>query len=223
MSSIRVRNDAAGRRAHADDEDRHAAILRSGDRLRHFAAPRLTVRDQHERTRIARAPRRRSVIDTRRWRRRWPGLARRFRRLLRDLLVFLDQAQPPVDAALDVGVPGRVVLQAKGRLVFQVIEKEERTCWDRASAAPAASRCWRRARAQRDRPPTAATRQCVRRNFIDRCHRLPVTSRTRIDAEPSCRITRSMPAVRSSRHHRDRAGQRDNARRQRQDQAEPEG
>jgi hypothetical protein len=38
----------------------------------------------------------------------------------------------------------------------------------------------------------------VRRKRIDRCHRSPGTSGVRIDAEPSCRMTRSMPAVRIS-------------------------
>ena len=36
----------------------------------------------------------------------------------------------------------------------------------------------------------------VRRNLIDRCQRSPATSLVRIDADPSCRTTRSMPAVR---------------------------
>ena len=38
----------------------------------------------------------------------------------------------------------------------------------------------------------------VRRKRIDRCQRLPLTSWTCIDAEPSCRITRSTPALRTS-------------------------
>jgi hypothetical protein len=33
----------------------------------------------------------------------------------------------------------------------------------------------------------------VRRKRVERCHRSPGTSLTRMDAEPSCRITRSTP------------------------------
>ena len=38
----------------------------------------------------------------------------------------------------------------------------------------------------------------TRRNRMARCHRSPDTSGVRIDAEPSCRMTRSTPAVRTS-------------------------
>ena len=41
------------------------------------------------------------------------------------LLVALDQAQAPVDAELEVRVPGRVVLEAERRLLVEVIEEEE--------------------------------------------------------------------------------------------------
>ena len=103
----------------------------------------------------------------------------------------------------------RVVFDAEGRRVFEVIEeKEERV----GIARQPYLRCGDR-RKQRERHAIAShwsDSPSVRRNSIERRQRsrfvtrVPVddaaatpTSRTRIDADPSCRITRSTPLVRT--------------------------
>ena len=163
---------AAALRADADDEHRDVVVAGELQRARDFAAPRLTVGDQHEHLRV--------------------------RRLAVQLLVLLDQPHAPVDAELDVGVPGRVVLEPERRLLRRGDRGRRRTCSDPCvSRICGAAMCANSASAirssfQRSDSPS------MRRNRIDRCQRSPATSATRIDAEPSCRTTRSTPAVRTS-------------------------
>ena len=150
----------------------------SADRLGHLAAPRLAVGDQDERLGV--------------------------RRLALQLLVFLEQPQAPVDAALDVRVPGCVVLEAERGRSRDGRGRRSR-CSGRASGAPAAWRCGRTAPAPRGRLPTAATRRAsagTGPSGASDCRgrpdgAAPPTSVTCIDAEPSWSTTKSTPAVRT--------------------------
>ena len=47
-----------------------------------------------------------------------------------ELFVALDHPQAPVDGELEVGVPGRVVLDAERRRLTEMIEEEEETIGD---------------------------------------------------------------------------------------------
>ena len=139
---------------------------------RHLAAPRLSVGDQHERLRV--------------------------RRLAVELLSFsisrMPQAMPSSMLVSQVVSSSR----RNGDSCVEVIEEEEEGVRILASAGPAAWRCARTAPSRCGRPSTPATRRASRRNRIERCQRSPATSGVRIDAEPSCRMTRSTPAVRTS-------------------------
>ena len=116
---LKDRHRAAGQRADADDEDRDAAAgRRRFRRVGDLAAPGLAVGQQDEHLRV--------------------------RRLAVQFLVALDDAQAPVDAELEVGVPGRVVLDAERRLLVEMIEEEEERVRIAASAGSAARRCARR-------------------------------------------------------------------------------
>ena len=136
-------------------------VRASLQRSRHLAAPRLAVGDQHERLGV--------------------------RRLAVDLVVLLDQPHAPGDAELDVGVPGRVVLEAERRFLRSGDRGRRRRCWDPCvSRTCGAAMCAKSAIAMRS-SRHASDSPSMRRNRIARCQRLPGTSARRAS-------TRSRPA-----------------------------
>ena len=100
FSSLKSGMPRTAERADADDKERDASASRRHlDRLLHLAAPRLAVGHHHEHLRV--------------------------RRLAVDFLVAFDQPQAPVDAQLEVGVPGGLVLDAERRRLVEMVEEEE--------------------------------------------------------------------------------------------------
>ncbi len=97
-----VRTAGSGAPAEAADTDDVNRDPAGGD-LRYgagdFATPRFTVGDHDKQRRV-----RRSAVN---------------------LFVLLDDAKAPGDGALEIGVPRRLVLEAKRRPLMQVIEEEE--------------------------------------------------------------------------------------------------
>ncbi len=98
-ASRRFGNETAGGRADADHVYRHIGVSCGRERGRHAPAPRLAVGDDDERLRVG-------------------GFAE-------ELLIGLDEAQPPVHRLFDVGVPGRIVFETKRRLLRKPVEKKE--------------------------------------------------------------------------------------------------
>src|SRR5690349_16474839 len=96
---VGIRNHPAAGRANADDVYGDLTRARLSERLRHTAAPRLTVSHHDECARIA--------------------------ALAVQLFVLLDDTKAPADAFLDVRVPGRQVFESERRTVAQMIEEEE--------------------------------------------------------------------------------------------------
>ena len=148
--------------------------------------------------------------------------ARRRRRRLH-LLVLVDQPQPPVDAALDVRVPGRVVFEPERRLVFEMIEEEE----ERVGIAREAHLRRRDGGKERQRDAIVLPLQ----RFAERAekrHRPPpaIAAARRARASTPSRPAGSRDRCRwcaPSRRPRPDAPARRSTRGEREDQAEPEG
>src|SRR5215831_5559704 len=84
---VEFRQGTTPQRPDANDIDRHVAFLRLLDRGRDLAAPRLTVGDEHEQLGV--------------------------RVLAVNFLIALDDTQAPVDAELEVRIPGGRVIDAE--------------------------------------------------------------------------------------------------------------
>ena len=99
MVADRLWNEAARRRAHADDVHRRLALSRHGQRIRDVAAPGLAVGDHDEGFPV--------------------------RRLAKQLFVGLDELQAPIQAFFDVGVPRWIVFEPERRMLAEMIEEEK--------------------------------------------------------------------------------------------------